>query len=141
MELPSEDLEQGAENQDLVGLLVMSIYGTRYPAANFQIEAILALQNVGFRGGRYIISTCYNPGRERKCSVHGEHFIPTGDGRDMEWMQKESESRFDIKTKHVALQTNQETKVKVLNGVIRLTDYGWEYGADRRHGELIVHGA
>ena len=27
---------------------------------------------------------------------------------------------------------------KVLNRVIRITESGWEYEADQRHGELIV---
>ena len=53
IELPKEDWTQEDGNQDLVGLLQKSLYGTRDAASNFQAEIKSFMQNIGFRCGRY----------------------------------------------------------------------------------------
>ena len=56
IELPDEDLEEGEQQEDVVGLLQMSLYGTRDAAANFQNEVKIFMRGLGFQAGKY--NTC-----------------------------------------------------------------------------------
>ena len=73
MELPEED-KQGDE----VGLLEMSLYGTRGAAANFQAEVKKLMVSVGFRVSRYSPSTFYHKERRLRCLVHGDDLVTCG---------------------------------------------------------------
>ena len=53
IELPQEDLEEGESNENLVGLLEMSLHGTRNAASNFQDEAKAFMTMLGFSVGRH----------------------------------------------------------------------------------------
>ena len=108
VELPKEDLEHGEEDQDLVGFLEMSLYGTRDAAANFQKEVRRTMHKMGFRMGRYNVSMFYHQQREIKTLVHGDDFISTGDKQDLEWMKKQLEDRFTIKTQTLGPDPDQE---------------------------------
>ena len=43
-----------------------------------------------------------------------------------------------MQTQTLGPDPDQGKEVKVLNRIIRVTEEGWEYEADQRHGELIV---
>ena len=58
----------------------------------------------------------------------------------MEWFRSKMAERFEIKTKKVGLGPEEVKETRVLNRVIRVTEQGWEYEADQRHGELVVKG-
>ena len=60
IELPQEDLEPGESQENLVGLLQMSLYGTRDAAANFQKEVKRFMTNCGFETGVYNPCTFYH---------------------------------------------------------------------------------
>ena len=53
VELPEEDRTQEDRQQDMVGLLKMSLYGTRDAATNWQNEMAKQMTKWGFMRGRY----------------------------------------------------------------------------------------
>lgn len=136
IELLEEDLEGGEGAQDLVGMLEMSLYGTRDAAANFQAEVQRFMKGLGFKVGKYNACTFWHPGRDIKTIVHGDGFVSGGDAADLEWLRSGMECRFEIKTQ--MLGQRYAKGGKVLNRILRVTPEGWEYEADQRHGEFIV---
>ena len=68
IELPEEDLEDGDVEQDMVGLLKQSLYGTRDAAANFQKEVRKFMKSIGFKDGRYNPCTYRHPHRDLRTS-------------------------------------------------------------------------
>jgi hypothetical protein len=138
VELPEEDKEEG--EGDLVGYLVKSLYGTRDAAANFQKEVWKFMEGIGFTRGRYNPCTFLHKGRGIKCLVHGDDFVSSGSRKDLEWLRIKMTERFEIKTKKVGLGPEELRETRILNRVVRVTEQGWEYEADQRHGELVVNG-
>ncbi len=78
VELPMEALEGTGDPENAVGLLQMSLYGTRDAAANFQREVKRFMLGIGFRRGRYNVSTYYHPKKGLKALVHGDDFVSSG---------------------------------------------------------------
>ena len=70
--------------------------------------------------------------------VHGDDYASVGDAEQLQWLKKELEKRFDIKTTIVGHDDGDEGEGKILNRVVRATAGGWEYEADLRHAELLV---
>ena len=134
IELPEEE---GAES-DEVGLLQMSLYGTRDAAANFQAEVRKVMTAAGFWVSRYNPSTFYHGGKELKCLIHGDDFVTEGGVEEMKWFRKVLENRFEISTKVVGIGPDECREAKVLNRIIRIDESGWHYEADQRHAELII---
>ena len=69
-----------AENdaEDYVGLLLMSLYGTRDAAANFQAEVRKFMLSQGFRQAPYSPSIFWHPARYLRTLVHGDDFMTSG---------------------------------------------------------------
>ena len=93
IELPEEDLEEGEYEQDLVGLLLMSLYGTRDAAANFQEVVRETMCDTGFVRGRYNPSTYWHPTRKIRSLVHGDDFVSTGQREELRWMREMLQKR------------------------------------------------
>ena len=140
VELPTEAKGQYEGEEDVVGLLQMSLYGTRDAAANFQEEVKKTMTKLGFVQSRYSPSVYWHQGRGLLTLVHGDDFITTGDREHARWFKEALEKRFEIKTKVVGMGHKEAREERVLNRVLRVTEEGWEYEADQRHAELIVEG-
>lgn len=138
IELPDEDLEEDDKGQNLVGLLKMSLYGTRDAAANFQREVATVMSKLGFQQGKYNPCTFWHPKRQLRTLVHGDDFVTQGRREDVGWLRSKLEERFEIKTKTVGLGSGEEKEQRILNRVIRVGEKGWEYEPDQRHADLIV---
>ena len=136
IELPEEDWVEEDGDQDLVGILERSLYGTRDAAANFQEEVKRFMLHQGFKQGKYNVCTFWHPVKDLKTMVHGDDFVTVGGVEEMEWLRLAMEERFQIKTQVIGHRESREGKV--LNRVIRATEEGWEYEADQRHGEVII---
>ena len=139
IELPEEDLEEGDHQQDLVGLLRQSLYGTRDAAANFQKEVKKFMTRIGFKVGHYNPCTYRHAHRDLRTFVHGDDFVTEGRREDCDWFKKKLEGRFEIKTKMVGLRADEVREERILNRVIRVTGKGWEMEADQRHADIIIH--
>lgn len=125
---------------DAVGLLQMSLYGTRDAAANFQEEVRKTMVSMGFAQSRYSPSVYWHKLRRLKTLVHGDDFITSGPRQEALWFKGALEKRFEIKTKIIGTGPDESREERVLNRVVRITEEGWEYEADQRHAELIVRG-
>ena len=136
VELPDE-CKEGMEG-DMVGLLQRSLYGTRDAAANFQVEVRKFMQQLGFRVGRYNASTFYHVGRQLRTLVHGDDFVTVGDKQGVDWLRRELEHRFEIKTAMIGHGHHENREGRILNRVLRATESGWEYEADQRHSDLLI---
>ena len=138
IELPEEDLEEGETQEDMVGELKKSLYGTRDAAANFQDEVKLFLKSLGFIVGRYSTSTFWHAEKDIKTIVHGDDFASSGEELDLHWLKMELEKRFEVKTQLLGHGVGLASEGKILNRIVRATKSGWEYEADQRHGEVII---
>ena len=84
------------------------------------------------------MSTYCHPTRQLKTLVHGDDFVTVGDVKDLEWLKKVLEGRFEIKSQVIGTGKGECQEGKVLNRIIRVVDGGWEYEADQRHADHLV---
>ena len=70
-----EDKTDEDRENDMVGKLQMSLYGTRDAAANFQAEAKEFMRSIGFRQGKYNPCTFWHKERGLRTLVHGDDFV------------------------------------------------------------------
>ena len=140
VELPEEAMtrEEIDAGTPLVGLLQMSLYGTRDAAVNFQAEVAKLMTSLGFRQGKYNPCTYWHQKKNLKTMVHGDDFVTSGTREQTEWFKKKLTERFEIKTKIVGAGPDDQSEARVLNRIIRAGPDGWEYEPDQRHAELIV---
>ena len=138
IELPWEALDEREREQDLVGYLNQSLYGTRDAAANFQKEVKKFMQGIGFRVGKYNPCTYFHRGRQLKTLVHGDDFVTSGSREDCQWLKEKLEGRFEIKSKVVGMGDQEVREERILNRIIRVTEEGWEIEADQRHADILI---
>ena len=70
--------------------------------------------------------------------MHGDDFLSTGTGPDLEWFRAILERSFKIKTNVIGPGQEDDKELKILNRVVRFTGEGVEYEGDIRHAEIIV---
>ena len=75
VELPNEARLEGIERREAVGLLELSLYGTRDAAANFQAEVKKFMESVGFKQCKFNPSLYYHQTRQIRTLVHGDDFV------------------------------------------------------------------
>ena len=147
-----------------VGILKMSLYGTRDVAVNFQKDVTKLMVSLGLQQAKYNASlycrqgdgpgtwsTGAAPGgvgipRKRNAGkisvlVHGDDFVATGGREDIAEFRSALRKRFTVKDKIVGSRKDlgEIAETRILNRIVRCTDAGWEYEADRRHAEVVVH--
>ena len=123
---------------DMVGLLEMSLYGTRDAATNWQEEVAKEMKRWGFKRGVYNPCLYRHPEWKIRTLVHGDDFVSTGGRQAMKLFREVLEKRFEIKTKVVGAAEEEVREARVLNRVLRITEQGWEYEPDQRHAEIII---
>ena len=142
VELPEEAMteEERAAGVPLVGLLQMSLYGTRDAASNFKAEVSRLMASLGFSRGNYNPCTYWHRQRGLKTMVHGDDFITSGIKEQAAWFDQKLKERFEIKTKVVGADVagGEVCEARVLNRIIRCGEAGWEYEPDQRHSELMI---
>ena len=130
IELPDEDKTPENIRKDNVGLLQMSLYGTRDAATNWQEEVAKEMLSWGFERGRYNPCLYYHKSTGLKTLVHGDDFVSVGSRAATSQFRKKLENRFEIKTKMIGTGMEESEEGKVLNRVIWVTEDGWEYEPD-----------
>ena len=141
VEIPEEDKTATDSDRDMVGLLNMSLYGTRDAAKNWQEEVARSMKKWGFMQGVYNPCLYHHPVWGITTLVHGDDFISEGDDDMMNKFRVALEARFKIKTQMVGLGGGEEqSEARALNRVIRATEDGWEYEPDQRHIDLLIDG-
>ena len=93
VELPEEDRNE----EDLVGELNYSMYGTRDAGAIWESCYVDCLVGMGFEQG--VGSPCcfYHPTRGISVVVHGDDFTALGLKHDLDWYQSALSEHFEIK--------------------------------------------
>ena len=136
--IPEQDREPGDENR--VGMLNLSLYGTRDAAANWVTAYTAVLTKVGFTVGKYSAQHFHHEQRDLAVSVHGDDFTCTGPEHALDWLKSVFEEAFDIKAEVLGpdAQRGQKTEIRVLNRVLTWNPWGIGYEADPRHAEIVV---
>ena len=141
IELPNEDKTEKDWEQDRVGRLNMSLYGTRDAAKNWQEEVARMMRKWGFVQGVYNPCLYYHPIWDVVTLVHGDDFVSTGSVDGTTAFRKALEQRFKTKTQLIGSGGGEEhTEARVLNRVVRVVQDGWEYEPDQRHVDLLTQG-
>ena len=140
VEIPEEALTAEDREQDMVGHLMMSLYGTRDAATNWQEEIAKFMTGCGFVRGMYNPCLYLNKAMNLKSLVHGDDFVTVGRRAEVSKFNKKMAARFDIKTSVIGPRVDygEVKEAKVLNRIVRLTPEGYEYEADQRHADMIV---
>ena len=94
--IPDEDWEEGDEGR--VAKLNLSLYGTRDAALNWTNAYTTFLQKIGSTKGLASPCNFHHAGREISLTVHGDDFTSTGTAKDLNWLDGQLRSRFDMKT-------------------------------------------
>ena len=94
VELPEEALEEEEKGQDLVGVLKMSLYGTRDAAANFQREVAKLMLNLGFSRATYNSSLFHHSVTGLQVLVHGDDFVAVGGRKEVYRFKERLAARF-----------------------------------------------
>ena len=134
--IPEEDREEGDEN--MVGELNLSMYGTRDAAQNWQETFAAHLVGLGFTQGVSNPCLFYHRAKDIKTMVHGDDYVSAASQKELEWLRGELDKKFETKSTIIGPKEGQGKEVKVLNRVIRMTEKGVEHEADQRHAEIIV---
>ena len=96
MELPDEDYDDQDRKDDNVGLLEMSLYGTRDAARNWSDTVERHLKKIGFEQGRASGNVYHHKGRRLVTLVHGDDYVTVGKEEDARWLEKELEKVYEI---------------------------------------------
>ena len=167
VELPGEAFENGQVSPGKVGLLNLSLYGTRDAAANFQREVKNFMEKNGWKVSEYNPCVFWHSRKRMAALVHGDDFVVVGNREDAKWFKDVLEQRFEVKTTMVgrrreaagrdlgwggkqgkmdwAKDTEDEQveneivqEARILNRIIRVTEDGWQLEADQRHADIAV---
>ena len=136
VQLPDEDKEP--EDEGMCGELLLSMYGTRDAAQNWEAEYSSFLISIGFEQG--VASPCHFFHRDRgiQTVVHGDDFSSLAADHELMWMKSKLEAKYQIKTKVLGPDERDYKQVRVLNRVISWENGGITYEADPRHAELVI---
>ena len=136
MEIPVEDREEGDEN--MVGRLDLSLYGTRDAAVNWAIEYTSYLKSIGFEQG--VSSPCnfVMPKMELNITVHGDDFFIVGPLTSIKWMQGKIKAKYEVKCEVLGPEAECSSEIQMLGRVLRWTEKGIEYEPDQRHADILV---
>ena len=136
IEIPREDRLPGDEGK--IGILELSLYGTRDAAQNWAHEYTTFMEKLGFKVGKSSPCNFYHPTRRMFMTVHGDDFTVVGDDADIKWLGDAMKGRYELKMNVIGPDDHHDKEVRVLNRIIRWTEHGLEYESDQRHAERIV---
>ena len=136
IKIPDEDFEPGDENR--VGVLNLSLYGTRDAAMNWADKYTEVLRNAGFAVGAASPCNFFHEQRNISATVHGDDFTSTGTAANLKWLEVRLKEAFEMTMEVFGPQAHQCQQVRILNRVMTWTPEGIQYEADQRHAEIII---
>ena len=80
--------------------------------------------SIGFERGRGHPCVFWHPERHIETLVHGDGYVSSGSVEAMNWLEKELEKAYEIKTQKIGTADGYKEEGKVLNRVIRRTSDG-----------------
>ena len=137
IEIPAEDRVPGDENK--IGRLNLSLYGTRDAAMNWQDEFISTLVANGFLKGKASPCNFFHPQRNLCVIVHGDDFTSTGPKKQLMWFKELLDKAYECKHHWLGPDDSEERSIRVLNRVICWAKDSITYEADARHVEVVLN--
>ena len=123
------------------GLLLKHMYGTRAAADGWQQEYSSFMKKIGFSQGEASPCIFVHKLKGIACSVHGDDFTSTGAKVELDWLEVQLESKYELRKGGRLGPGAQDAKeLTVLNRVLRYTEEGFEYEADPRQAEKLLEG-
>ena len=109
IKIPDEDFEPGDE--DKVGMLNLSLYGTRDAAMNWAAKYTDVLRKIGFDMGDASPCNFYHQDKNISVTVHGDDFTSTGRPKDLQWLENELLKEFEMTTGRLGPGPNHKKEV------------------------------
>jgi hypothetical protein len=137
--LPPED--RGPGEEQMCGLLLKSLYGTRDAAFNWSAAYTdVLVSKLGFVKGESSPCSFYHPGKQLSTVVHGDDFVTEGERVHLDWFNDQLKAHFELKTEILGPDSSkgEQREVRILNRVLRWEEKGICWEADPRHAELVV---
>ena len=134
--IPKEDFNEG--DDDMVGELNLSLYGTRDAAKNWADTFTRRLEEIGFTTGLASPCNFFHSARKISLTVHGDDFTSTGRECELRWLEGQLRAKYDIKTNVLGPRPEHHQQIRVLNRIISWEADGITYEADQRHAEIII---
>ena len=118
--------------------LNLSFYGIRDAAQNRAATYTKFINACGFRTGKGSPCNFWNEVRDIAITVHCDYFTCCGSAEDLRWLQDKFEAKLEVTASVFGPDAGQSREIRILNRIIRLEKCSIAYGADQRHGELVV---
>ena len=129
--IPEEDWEPGDER--MCGMLLVSMYGTRKAASNWEAHYSDWLISLGFERGTGYPLIFLNKSRNIKLMVHGDDFITVGRTKQLAWFEREMNKKYESKHVRLGESVGAVQSIKVLNRIITWEKHSIGVEADTRH--------
>ena len=91
--LPHDDADKA---RDMVGLLLVHLYGTREVADGWHCEYSGLLEELGFVKGDASACIFRHALKDIVCSVHGDDFTSSGPKASLDWMKASTEEKYEL---------------------------------------------
>ena len=115
--IPNENWQDGDEN--MVGQLNLSLYGTRDAALNWARTYSKLLTDNGFVTGKHSAQNFYHPHRDIVLTCHGDDFTAAGTENQLLWLKKVFHTAYDCKTEFLGPDPKKHVQeLRILNRVI-----------------------
>ena len=122
------------------GTLNFSMYGTRDAAQNWAKEYADMLVSIGFTQGKASPCVFYHKEKGIRTFVHGDDYVSSAMPIQLEWLNRQLERRYQIKTPWLGPGDDHQREIEILNRIV-----GWDslrgitFEADPRHVEIIIN--
>ena len=136
VELPSEDAMES--DPATCGELVMSMYGTRDAAYNWERAYSQVLATHGFVRGQASPCHFFDAGREIRLMVHGDDFVAVGPEQALEEFEEEMRSVYPCVSTTIGPSAQHAKRVKVIGRWVELTTDGVEIMPDPKYVEQAL---
>ena len=121
------------------GRLMVSLYGTRDAAMNWEREYTDTLKAIGLVQGRSSPCIFYCERRDLRVVVHGDDFTVLSDRAGIDFVHAAMKKKYIVKLRGVlGPEHGDDKEIRILNRVLRYTESGLELEADQRHAEILV---
>ena len=131
--------EHPGQAKGLCGLLRKHMYGTRAAADGWQQEYSSFMKSIGFAQGEASPCIFVHEDRGISCSDHGNDFTSTGEKRELDWLETQLGSKYELrKGGRLGPGAGDAKELTVLNRVLRYHEAGYEYEADPLQTEKLL---
>ena len=136
-QLAPEDVLPGEEG--MCGRLVYPMYGTRDAAQIWYTEYSSKLIEMGFTQGLASPCVFHHKQMNIRTYVHGDDFVSIGMEQQVEWMKKQLERKYQVKTQMSGPGKHHQQELMILIRIVQWDGArGPVYEADPRHVEFII---